>query len=541
MNAEAIARVLPLRWRLALVATGVLAVVLAIFGAILYVNLRSTLLDTTARGLYLSADSAVRQSAIGSPGRRGKGGLANLPAVLSPDERARSARGPDLAAPEGLTLTQLAQQLTNRDTAALTTDAHGNVVGDGPVLAGVPTAQAPRLDPDVYREVAAANQERHLRWQTPAGAVLVELIPLPPDRGARGGAVGVLQLSTSLRSVDTLLGRLRMLLVVGTLLALLATALLTNPLVRGVLRPLRRMAAASRAIAGGDLSRRVAVPAGGDELTDLARSFNAMVGRLEATLATQRRFIADASHELRSPLTAVGGGVEMLLLGADQGDVAARTKLLGLMEDEIARMGRLVDDLLQLTRFDAQPNAALQLAPVDLVALADEVVEATRLLAPDRHVALEVDAAPGAAIVVPGDADRLRQALLNLCANARAYTPPGGTIAVGVRLHAHRGGAEAILSVADTGAGIAPEDLPRVWDRFYRADPARARRAGQGGLGLGLAIVHAVVAAHGGRAAIASTPGAGTTVTLTLPGATASVPTPATSGAPTASPAAGVA
>jgi two-component system, OmpR family, sensor kinase len=238
-----------------------------------------------------------------------------------------------------------------------------------------------------------------------------------------------------------------------------------------------------------------------------------MVGRLEAAFATQRRFIADASHELRSPLAALGGGVEMLALGADRADPAARARLLRLMGSEIGRMSRLVDDLLTLTRFDANPLGALHRAPVDLTALAAEVVEETRLLAPDRDVRL--DSPPESAVTVAGDTDRLRQALLNLCANARAYTHADGAITVGVRL----AGCDAVLTVADTGEGIPPEDLPRVWDRFYRADAARARHAGQGGLGLGLAIVHAIVEAHGGTTAITSTSGEGTTVTLTLPGA----------------------
>ncbi|MCA1668547.1 MAG: HAMP domain-containing histidine kinase [Thermomicrobia bacterium] len=319
--------------------------------------------------------------------------------------------------------------------------------------------------------------------------------------------------------MDTFLGRLRVLLVFGALLAVGMTLLLTIPLVAGVLRPLRRMAGTSRAIAAGDLSRRVPIPRGDDELTDLARAFNEMVSKLEVAFATQRRFVADASHELRSPLAALGGGIEMLLIGADQADPAARGRLLRLMESEIGRMSRLVDDLLTLTRFDADPLDALHRAPVDLMALAAEVVDVTRLLAPDRTVLL--DAPTDRAIVVAGDADRLRQALLNLCANARAYTRPDGTITVGVRMT----GGDALLTVADSGEGIAPEDLPRVWDRFYRADPARARQTGQGGLGLGLAIVHAIVAAHGGTTMIGSTPSVGTTVTLTLPGAT----TPASS------------
>src|SRR5439155_483585 len=170
---------------------------------------------------------------------------------------------------------------------------------------------------------------------------------------------------------------------------------------------------------------------------DLAVACNEMVGKLDAALAAQRRFVADASHELRTPLAALGNGVEMLRLGVDRRDPAAREKLLRLMEGEIARMGRLVDDLLTLSALDRDPAHALQLGPVDLAALAAQVVDETRLLAPDRTVAL--DAPPGAPVVVRGDADRLRQALLNLCANARAHTPPGGAITVGVR----RGGGGA--------------------------------------------------------------------------------------------------
>ena len=287
-------------------------------------------------------------------------------------------------------------------------------------------------------------------------------------------------MSTSLQGIDAFLGRLRLLLLTAIILAVLVTVALVIPLVSGLLRPLRRMAGTSRAIAAGDLSLRVPVPHGGDELTDLAHAFNEMVGKLETAFATQRRFVASASHELRSPLAALGGGVEMLVMGADRGDPEARARLLRLMESEVARMGRLVDDLLLLTRFDANPLGALQRAPVDLTALAAEVVEVTRLLAPDREVRLAAPA--GEAIIVQGDADRLRQALLNLCANARAYTTAGGTITVGVRSE----GPRAVLTVADTGEGIPADDLPRIWDRFYRVDPARARQSGQGGLGLGL-------------------------------------------------------
>ncbi len=432
------------------------------------------------------------------PRRRRIGGQGTLPA------------GQDEARP----LNELARSLTTRDTAALTTNTAGAPIGDGPTLVGITTVRAPLLDPATYASVAATNQERHFRYQTADGPVLVALVPLVRQTGAARQTVGVLELSTSLQSIDDFLARLRLLLLIGTLLAVLATVFLTVPLVTSLLHPLRRMAGTSRAIAAGDLSRRVPVPASGDELADLAQAFNEMVGKLEAAFATQRRFVADASHELRSPLAALGGGVEMLAMGADQADPVARARLLRLMESEVARMGRLVDDLLTLTRFDANPLGTLGRAPVDMRLLAEEVVEVTRLLAPDREIVLH--APTQTRVIVSGDADRLRQALLNLCANARAYTPPGGTITLGVQSE----GENAVLSVADTGEGIALEDLPRVWDRFYRTDPARARQTGQGGLGLGLAIVQAIVKAHGGTVAMRSTQGEGTIVTVTLPGAT---------------------
>lgn len=505
-------RHLSLRAKVSLLTASVLMTVMVLFGVVLYANINHVLIDNTAQSLRASAGGAINERLNGP---RAAGPPRNQPFLPIPaTPRVTDANpGTPPGADDPRTLNDLARMLTTRDTAALTTDTSGTPIGNGPQLAGVTTVTAPVLDASAYRAVVATDQERHFRYETADGPVLVELVPLARAAATPTQTVGVLELSTSLQGVDTFLGRVRLLLATAVILAVLATIALVIPLVSGLLRPLRRMAGTSRAIAAGDLSLRVPVPHGGDELTDLAHAFNEMVGKLETAFATQRRFVASASHELRSPLAALSGGIEMLVMGADRSDPGARARLLRLMESEVSRMGRLVDDLLLLTRFDANPLGALQRAPVDVSALAAEVVDVTRLLAPDRQVRLETPA--DAAIMVSGDADRLRQALLNLCANARAYTPAGGTITVGVRAECPR----AIVTVADTGEGIPAEDLPRIWDRFYRVDPARARQSGQGGLGLGLAIVQSIVAAHGGTAAITSTLGAGTTVTLTLPDA----------------------
>lgn len=507
---------LALRWKLTLAATAVLVAVLVVFGGVVYREQRTALFEQTARGLRLSVGAAVAEIANAPPGPAGKAkDPKRLPVPGNPSDPATpGGQGTAGAAVDPRRLRDLAKNLTTRDAPALTTNLEGVVLGNGPALRGEGGPAAPVLDAARYRAVVQANEEEHFRYETPAGPVVVELVPLVRvDATSDGQVVGVLQVSTSLAGVDDSLARLRRLLVVGTLSALLATVGLTAILVRGVLRPLRRVAAASRAIAGGDLGQRVVVPSGNDELTDMARAFNGMVGRLEAALTTQRRFLADVSHELRTPLTALGGGVEMLQLGADGGDPAKRERLLRLMDGETARMGRLVDDLLVLTRFDADPAGALHPVPVELGPLLDEVAESMRLLAPALTIGVERERAD--AVVAEVDPDRLRQALLNLCANARAHTPAGGTVTLALRRVV--GGVE--MAVADSGEGIAAEDLPRVWDRFFRTDPARTRRTnGDGlGLGLGLAIVRAVVEAHGGRVAIASTKEAGTTVTLTLP------------------------
>jgi signal transduction histidine kinase len=177
------------------------------------------------------------------------------------------------------------------------------------------------------------------------------------------------------------------------------------------------------------------------------------------------------------------------------------------MDREISRLGRLVSDLLTLSRLDAEQS--ILLAPVELGPLVTEVANQTRLLANGQEVELRIESAP----VVRGDADRLKQVLLNLAANSLAFTPPGGQIVFDV--DTDQVGGRARLAVSDTGSGIAPEVLPRVMDRFVRGDPSRARATG--GSGLGLAIARGIVEAHGGTIAIASQPGEGTTVTISLP------------------------
>lgn len=268
------------------------------------------------------------------------------------------------------------------------------------------------------------------------------------------------------------------------------------------LQPLRTMADRADAVAAGDRTRRLPVQDRDDPaIARLARTVNAAFDAQQDAEHRVRAFVADASHELRSPLTAATGWVDLDLQGALD-DPARREHAMQRVAAQLARMGTLVDELATLARTDAGTPLAAE--PVDLGALAAEVVEDARVVDPDRRIRLVAAPAP-----VLGDPTRLGQVLRNLVANATTHTPPDAAVTVTVTPGALR----HQVTVADTGPGIPPAHLPHLFERFWRADPAR----GPGGSGLGLAIVQSLVEAHGGTVAVTSTPGTGTTVTLTLP------------------------
>lgn len=226
-----------------------------------------------------------------------------------------------------------------------------------------------------------------------------------------------------------------------------------------------------------------------------------------------RQFVADASHELRTPLTSVRGFAELYRIGAvAQGP--ALDDAMARIEAEASRMGLLVDDLLLLARMDQQ--RPFQRADVDIVDLAADAAAAARAAAPDREILVDVaDDAVG--LTVPGDSARLRQVVDNLLSNALRYSPPEQPVLVRVgrvAATAHEPG-WGVVEVVDRGPGMAPEVAERVFERFYRADPARSREAG--GSGLGLAIVAAIVAAHGGRVDVATDVGRGSAFRVRLP------------------------
>jgi two-component system OmpR family sensor kinase len=337
----------------------------------------------------------------------------------------------------------------------------------------------------------------------------------------------VIMVANSLSEVDSTVSKLERDEFVIGLIVLALIAVFGYWVVRRSLRPLADVEHTAAAIADGDLTRRVPHRDPRTEVGRLALSVNRMLSQIEtsfrirrlseeAALASEqrmRRFVTDASHELRTPLTSIRGFAELYRQGA-AGHPEDVARLMRRIEDEAARMGLLVDDLLLLARLDQQ--RPLEREIVDLVVIAADSVHDAAAVAPDRAITLEVIAGPTPPEIV-GDESRLRQVIANLVTNALTHTPPGTPITVRVGSRVESTGLFGVLEVADRGQGLDAEASARVFERFYRADPSRTRSLG--GTGLGLSIVAALVAAHGGRVELETSPGQGATFRVLLPAA----------------------
>jgi len=357
----------------------------------------------------------------------------------------------------------------------------------------------PRLPADLVTLAARS----HFRTVTSSnGHAQLRLLAL----AAGGGTVVV---TTSLAGVDHTIGRLQLIAVIGSAVAALLLAVGVAVVVRRGLRPFEAMAAQADRITAGDLTDRVGRHYPGTEVGRLGTALNGMLARIETSVTEReaaqeasRRFFADASHELRTPLASLRANAELYLQGAlpepAQVDEAMRRIAL-----ESQRMGKLVDDMLRLARLDQHPGQ--QRDPVDLTALVSDCVEQARLTDPCRTWQTRI----AAGLATIGDEELLRRAIGNLLGNVRTHTPDGSTATIA----AARDGRAVTIEVSDDGPGVPADQLPRLFDRFYRAE-APSRRPGAG---LGLAIVSAVAAAHDGGAQAALNHPAGLRVTVTLP------------------------
>lgn len=373
---------------------------------------------------------------------------------------------------------------------------------------GAPDVAAPDLSGLTTSKVYAEDGKAFTVPSTTSGSAFRVRAAVRPD-----GTISTLALP--LQSVDATVHRLTTITWAVALGVLAVLLILATIAVRVGLRPLDVVERTAEDIAAGDLSRRVPEGPARTEIGRLSRRFNAMLAQIESAFAarahseaTLRQFVADASHELRTPLTTVRGYAELARKGALP-DASAQRHAMLRIEAEATRMSRLVDDLLLLAHLDQRRPLNVEI--VDLSALTADAVADARVREPDRPIDY---AGPAEPVFVAADADRLRQVLANLVGNALVHTPDETPVRVGLS----RDGTQARLVVADKGPGLPPEQVARLFERFYRADPSRSRA--RGGSGLGLAIVEAVVQASGGTVGCVSAPGAGTSFEVRLPIAT---------------------
>ncbi|GLW54204.1 sensor histidine kinase [Kitasatospora phosalacinea] len=393
---------------------------------------------------------------------------------------------------------------------------------DGSVLSVVrqplsesdPAPQLPALDrkglTERLDEPFTASGPRSSEWRSMVKS-------LQGAAGSDPAAPRYVQVAVPLADVQSTISHLRTTFLTIGGAVLVGIAGLGALAVRAGLRPLRQLEAGAQRIADGDLSYRMPELPARTEAGRLSAALNGMLTHIETAFAARaaseqrmRRFVADASHELRTPLAGIRGFAELHRMGALQ-DV---DRAMDRIESEAVRLGALVEDLLLLARLDEE--RPLDLAPMDLRTLAADALHDLTALDPGRPVALtgpNGEGAPQAAPVL-GDEARLRQVVTNLVGNAVKHTPSGTAVRIGVG----RADGGCLLEVADRGPGLTEDQAAQVFERFYRADASRSRRAGEsGGSGLGLAIASALVSAHGGELTLRTAPGDGAAFRLSLP------------------------
>src|SRR6267378_6047022 len=473
-----------IRGRLTLWYSAALILSLAVFAIVLYLARRSASYQDLDRRIQSEADLTA---GILAESYRARGVL------VEPDTAGRSVLIPEVAAV--LEVVPDFLLLTSRDGRLLfaSPDARALTFAEFEQLSGLVAQTPPGRVPEKHRLL-------------PNGPTLHYVIRAIPQAG---GQFGALFAGADTRSAELGLQQLVSTIIVAFVIGLVPAVLVGRWLAGRALEPVDRMITEVREITDGrTLHRRLAVPMVKDELGRLAETLNQMMTRLERSFIALRRFTADASHELKTPLTVVRAGVERAITRPDvpQETLAALEETL----QEVNRMTELLDSLLTLARAD-EGRAELHRDPVDLRAIVTEAGETGELLADHAGVAIEIRTPPEP-LVLAVDRSRVRQLILNLIENAVKYTPRGGNVSVQLGGN----GGKVLLTVADSGIGIAPGDLPHIFDRFWRADSARTRTGARPGAGLGLAISKWIAEAHGGTIEVQSRPGRGTTFTVTF-------------------------
>jgi two-component system OmpR family sensor kinase len=471
-----------LRWRLTFLYLGLLAVLLLAAGVAQYFAAREVLFRTNADVL-----------------------VSEYNAVFTTFRKQNASR--PATALRALILSQaFSLELSSRRTSATIIDVNGGWVTSSPATL-FPSSDPPSLTTQEYRNAVLRTPKPYYVATAADGSTY--LVVLNVIRNANR-PIGLAQLAIPTSEIDQTLRLDREVAVLGSLLVLLL-ALLLSPLIVGrALRPLQQMSTTAGALAAGDYKQRVTVPKTSDEIGTLAVAFNQMAEGIDHAFEVRRQseeqmrhFVADASHELRTPLTSIAGYIDVL----GRRDVVDRETLqtsLAAMQQESTRMTRLVNDLLTLTRFESGK------APSRQTVMLDQFVSQAldELSLRDKGAVESRDLQPG--VTVRADPEALKQVLNNLAHNALKYAP-------GAEQHwsVFAADGRAAIRLQDTGPGISRQDLPHIFERFYRGEKARDRS--MGGSGLGLAIAKSIVEAHQGTIEAASEPGQGATFTAWLP------------------------
>ncbi len=489
-------RNLGIRAQLTLWYIVVFTILILIFGAIFYVNLRASLSTSFDSSLH----ARTEQIAAGISDQNGKIVISDvsgeLPGLIDNDDTADTKATPQATSSTQQQTEQEPEPNVDIGVLVRVLNSNGRTIYVSPAFR--------------FLNVPAESFMQPLRgtsWQGTVTAHNGHSVRLYSTALTENGNVfGVVQVGEPLASLDTTLHSILFEFLLIVPFVLLFGALGSYWLAARAFRPIHRLTRTARHIEAEDLHQRVPVPRARDEVQDLALTFNEMIERLDKAFTQQRRFVADASHELRTPVAAIRSMTDVVLAqGASEEEYAHVLSEVNVVSE---RLAHLLNDLLTLARAD-EGQMLLERKPVRLDLLAADVAASTELLASERAITVEVNAQE--TVLVLGDEVRLIQVILNLLQNALVYTNAGGNVSLIVQASDNN----ALLIVRDTGIGIAPEHLGHIFERFYRADAARSRVVG--GSGLGLAIVDWIAQAHKGTISVESEVGKGTTFTVSLP------------------------
>jgi heavy metal sensor kinase len=481
----------------------VFTVLMLLFGAVFYVNLRTSLQTSFDTSLQLR----TQQIAAGINEDKGTitihdvtGALPGLvdPDVASDNSTPRSSPLPTNSTTTSPTSPDETRADVNLGALVRILNINGEVIYVTPAFLALnipPTSVTQPLHGSAWKGTVTAQNGQTVRLYS---ATLTE----------NGTVYGVVQVGESLAPLGNTLRSVEIELLLIVPFVLLLGAIGSYWLAAHAFAPINRLTSTARRIEAGDLHERVPVPRSKDEVQRLALTFNEMIERLDKAFTRQRRFVADASHELRTPVAAIRSMTDVVLAQSAPVESEEYASVLRDVNAEAERLGHLISDLLVLARTD-ENQVVLERELVRLDLLVADVAATTEPLAAERGITFEVLAKQPATVL--GDEVRLIQVIMNLIDNAVAYTNIGGKVTLEVVVKYN----DAFLMVRDTGIGIAKEHLDHIFERFYRVDPARSRAADN--TGLGLAITEWIVRAHGGKISVESEVGKGTTFTVMLP------------------------